>query len=123
MSRVMKARKEHNVEYPTLYSADNKTFNCVQRSHQNFLENYPTFLMLLFLGGLQYPRISAAAGLIYLAGRVRYAVGYSTGDPKNRQGGAFGYIGLLTLLVNTISFAYHCTPYTFADKMCGFYRR
>jgi len=54
------------------------------RAHQNTLENYPTFLLLLFLGGLEMPLFSAVAGVIYLAGRVSYAKGYYTGDPKKR---------------------------------------
>ncbi|XP_064648894.1 glutathione S-transferase 3, mitochondrial-like isoform X3 [Lineus longissimus] len=107
MSQVMKARKEHKIEYPALYSPTNNDFNCVQRAHQNYLENQPQFLMILFLGGLQYPKISAAAGMIYLAGRVAYAIGYSSGDPSKRRRGAFGYIGILTLLGNTVSLAYH----------------
>ncbi|XP_064648872.1 glutathione S-transferase 3, mitochondrial-like isoform X1 [Lineus longissimus] len=120
MSQVMKARKEHKIEYPALYSPTNNDFNCVQRAHQNYLENQPQFLMILFLGGLQYPKISAAAGMIYLAGRVAYAIGYSSGDPKKRMRGGFGYIGMFALLGASISFAYHlgkasgfsglCTP-------------
>ena len=30
--------------------------------------------------------------------RIVYALGYSTGEPKARAKGAFGYLGLLTLL-------------------------
>lgn len=49
------------VEYPALYAddkncpneANRKTFNCVQRAHQNSLENQPIFLGLLTLSGLQ----------------------------------------------------------------------
>lgn len=104
---VMKARKEYKVEYPDLYSKDNTKFNCIQRAHQNTLETYPTFLIYLMLGGLQYPRISAGAGVVYLVGRVMYALGYYTGDPKNRKYGSFGAIGMLTLIGNTVSFACH----------------
>jgi len=120
MSRVMRARKEHKIEYPKLYAENNDEFNCIQRAHQNYLENQPQFLMILFLGGLQYPRISAAAGMIYLASRVAYAIGYSSGDPSKRRRGAFGYIGILTLLGNTISFAYHLGSHSgfFGHKCC-----
>jgi len=104
---VMKARKEHNVKYPTLYSKDNEKFNCVQRAHQNTLENYPQFLLLLTVGGLQYPRVAAGAGALYLVGRIVYAKGYYTGDPEKRNYGAFGYAGLLTLLGSCVSLAAH----------------
>lgn len=102
---VMKARKEHNVKYPLLYSPDNDKFNCVQRAHQNTLENYPTFLLLLLVGGLHCPRVAAASGVVYVLGRVAFALGYYTGDPEKRRWGAFGYAGLITLLGSTLCFA------------------
>lgn len=111
--RVMRARKTHKVEYPDMYSKDSKEFNCIQRAHQNTLETYPQFLVLLLFGGLQYPRISAAAGCVYLLGRIAYNIGYSTGDPSKRRYGAFGFAGMLILLGNTISFACHQL------KLCG----
>ena len=104
---VIRARKEFNVKYPTLYSPDNDKFNCIQRAHQNTLETYPQFLMLLLIGGLQYPRFAAGAGVVALLGRIAYAKGYSTGDPEKRRWGGFGYIGLLALLGSSISFAVH----------------
>lgn len=100
--KVGSARKKFNVQYPTMYSTTNDQFNCVQRAHQNTLESYPYFLVLLFLAGLEMPCLSALAGVVYLAGRVVYALGYYTGDPKNRSRGAFSYFGLLTLLGLTI---------------------
>ena len=44
------------------------------------------------------PKLSAAAGWVWVAGRGVYALGYSTGDPAKRARGAFGYLGLFTLL-------------------------
>jgi glutathione S-transferase len=55
------------------------------------------------MGGIRYPMISAAGGLIWLAGRVAYTLGYSTGDPSLRQRGAFNYIGLVTLLGTAVT--------------------
>ncbi|RUS19995.1 hypothetical protein BC937DRAFT_86579 [Endogone sp. FLAS-F59071] len=80
-----------------------KLFNCYQRSHQNFLEGYPSFLLLLLSGGVKHPIASAVAGALFLAGRFAYAKGYQTGDPTKRARGNFGYIGLLTLWGTTIS--------------------
>ena len=73
-------------------------FNCVQRAHQNTLENYPIFLMLLAIGSASRPFLSGVYGTIYLLGRLAYAIGYSTGDPAKRNRGAFGYIGLFGLI-------------------------
>ncbi|KAK7479634.1 hypothetical protein BaRGS_00029100 [Batillaria attramentaria] len=103
--QVMKARKKYEVAYPKLYDERSHDFNCVQRAHQNTLENITCFLLFLLIGGLLYPRLSALFGIIYLASRVVYAYGYYTGDPSKRNRGAFGYVGLLGLIVNTILFA------------------
>jgi glutathione S-transferase len=104
---VVKARKEHNVKYPQLYSPDNEKFNCIQRAHQNTLEVYPQFLLLLTIGGLQYPKVAAGAGVVYLLGRIAFALGYYTGDPEKRRWGVFGYAGILTLLGSTLCLAAH----------------
>ncbi|KAH6927522.1 hypothetical protein HPB50_005188 [Hyalomma asiaticum] len=100
--RVGRARKRYGVKYPTMYSDDNVVFNCIQRSHQNFLEAYPQFLMTLFIGGIEFPRVAAGAGMVYLLGRIAYAIGYSTGDPSKRMRGGFLYFGELTLLGLTV---------------------
>jgi len=100
--QVGKARKQYNVKYPTMYAADNDNFNCYQRAHQNTLEGYSQFLLLLLLGGLDMPIFTAIGGLIWIAGKVSYSKGYYTGDPKNRMRGAYAYIGLLMVLFATL---------------------
>ena len=81
-------------------------FNCVQRAHQNMLENYPQFLLLMGIASIHRPTLAAAAGAIRLVGFVLYALGYQSGDPKKRMQGAVGYIGLLTLIAVDIELAY-----------------
>jgi glutathione S-transferase len=44
----------------------------VQRGHQNTLEIYPQFLLMLGLGSIQYPLISSIGGVIWLLGRLAY---------------------------------------------------
>ncbi|XP_042901160.1 glutathione S-transferase 3, mitochondrial-like [Parasteatoda tepidariorum] len=102
---VFRARKTYKIEYPTMYSDTNMKFNCMQRVHGNYLESFPTFLGLLFCGGLAHPFYCAIAGLVYLLGRLVYSIGYSTGDPKKRLFGLFSYCGLLFLLYSTLKFA------------------
>jgi glutathione S-transferase len=104
---VVVARKQHKIEYPMMYSPDNKEFNCIQRAHQNWLETYPQFLTLLLLGGLQHPKVTAVGGAVYLLGRVVYAYGYYTGDPEKRKRGVFAMVGMLTMLGTTICAAFH----------------
>ena len=100
--KVGRARKEHGVAYPALYSNDNKVFNCIQRAHQNTLENLSQFMFLLTMAGFSHPRLAAAAGWVWIAGRIVYGLGYSTGLPEKRNRGAFGYLGLLTLLTCSV---------------------
>ncbi len=56
--KVGQARKKYGVKYPAMYAdkASNKdadAFNCVQRGHQNTLENFPALLALLLVTGLR----------------------------------------------------------------------
>ncbi|CAH8853079.1 unnamed protein product [Trichobilharzia szidati] len=102
--RVIKARKEHNVELPLLYHPTNKVFNCIQRGHQNYLEVLPFFLMTLFVGGLRYPRTYTACGAIFLIGRLLYFQGYATGDPAKRRNGAVAMVGGIPMILGLLVF-------------------
>jgi glutathione S-transferase len=96
------SKRARNPEYKTLLEAipdeDCNAFNCYQRAHQNTLENYPEFLVLLLVGGLQYPLIASVSGLFWNVGKILYAVGYQTGGPKGRFIGMVSYLGLFPLL-------------------------
>ena len=87
------------------------------------METYPQFLLFLrrlastddgvsdpadeqlLIGGIADPIICACGGVIFSAGKVAYAYGYSTGDPRKRMWGAFGYIGLLMCICCFLRFA------------------
>ena len=58
--------------------------------------------LLPFPAGLECPSCSAIAGLVWILGRIAYALGYYSGDPKKRMRGAFGYLGLFFLLGTSI---------------------
>ena len=99
--QVGKARKKFDVKYPIMYSGENggvNEFNCIQRAHQNTLENYPQFLFFLTMGGMSCPKTCAAAGALWIAGRIAFALGYYTGKPEKRVQGAFAYAGYFTLV-------------------------
>ncbi|MCL7039586.1 hypothetical protein MKW94_002568 [Papaver nudicaule] len=103
------ARRKYKVYFPVLYASasenkDAKVFNCIQRGHQNSLELMPIFFIVLVLGGLQHPIVSASFGLIYIVGRYFYFTGYATGDPRNRlKLGKISFLAMAGLIVCTIS--------------------
>jgi len=118
---VMKARAEHGVEYPTMYSPTNNAFNCVQRGHQNYLEHQPQFLTLLLVGGLAHPCAATISGCVYLAGRLLYFHGYSTGDPKKRMRGApIALLAQIVLLGCTVCLAIANIKHYNNGKLCLF---
>merc|ERR1712223_1355116 len=84
MMKVGGARKKFNVLYPKMYSEDKEHFNCYQRAHQNYLEHIPHFLALLALSSVYSAQYAAVLGAVWLVGRTVYALGYYTGNPKNR---------------------------------------
>ncbi|NWT59995.1 MGST3 transferase, partial [Erythrocercus mccallii] len=86
--KVGKARKKYHVEVTQ-----------TQPPHFIFrLEVYPAFLFFLGTGGLYHPRVATGLGIAWIIGRLLYAYGYYTGDPKNRRRGALGSVALLGLV-------------------------
>ncbi|KAG0376555.1 MAG: hypothetical protein J3R72DRAFT_438924 [Linnemannia gamsii] len=105
-SKVTSYRKIAQVPLPFLYADaqeckdDHKKliFNCYQRIHQNTLEGFTMYMIMLLLAGLEYPIASASLGGVWCLGRCFYYYGYSTGHPSSRLLGAFGHIGEFGLL-------------------------
>lgn len=110
----MNARKKYGIKYPTLYATTDsgkkdkeiEAYNCVQRGHQNSLENQPVFLINMVLAGARYPVCASLAGSIYLVGRVVYFMGYSSGVVDRRLYGLFFYFGTLWLIGMVGRFAF-----------------
>jgi glutathione S-transferase len=65
------------------------TFNCAQRAHGQLLENMPQTMLMMMVGGLTYPRLTAVMGLGWVFGRILYAYGYIT-SKKAGKGRAMG---------------------------------
>lgn len=82
-------------------------FNCAQRAHGNFVENYPVVLSSMLISGLVYPRLAAGAGMMWVLGRVLYALAYSSRTTQHVKGEGrwFGFyvaalpqVGLMALV-------------------------
>eukprot|EP00919_Chromeraceae_sp_WS-2016_P074299 GHVR01175803.1.p1 GENE.GHVR01175803.1~~GHVR01175803.1.p1 ORF type:complete len:164 (+),score=18.17 GHVR01175803.1:187-678(+) len=91
----------------SLPDADCEAFNSYQRAYQNMLESYTQFCVLLLMGGLQYPRLSAFSGAIWILGRVAYSMGFQSGVPSRRRLGSFGYTGLVILIGLNLKIAWN----------------
>lgn len=103
-----KARGASGIKYPTPYATveqaekDPKAFkfNCAQRAHGNYVENFTPFLGALLISGLQFPVASATLGAAWVVGRVWYATGYVSQGPKGRSGGfVVSFLGDVALKV------------------------
>ncbi|KAG1950521.1 microsomal glutathione S-transferase 3b [Pimephales promelas] len=103
--KVGAARKKYKIKYPSMYSDNEPVFNCIQRAHQNTLEVYPQWLVFQTIAALEYPLVASVLGVIWVTSRFSYAWGYYTGDPVKRMRGAYGYIGLLGVILLSISVA------------------
>ncbi|KAF8273985.1 hypothetical protein EI94DRAFT_1794639 [Lactarius quietus] len=103
---VARARVKAGIRYPQPYadkaeqeaSKDALIFNCVQRAHQNTLENLPIIVMTTLISGIHYPKYAAVACGMWSFLRVIYTKGYSTGVPAKRAYGSLSSLGLQTLL-------------------------
>jgi len=98
--RVGPFRKAAGVPYPNQYASPEEIataatpekaqslhlFNCAQRAHYNYLENYVAFLPAMLLAGLRFPVSAAVTGLLWAGFRTAYAVGYTRADKKNGKG-------------------------------------
>jgi len=98
--RVGPFRRAAGVPYPNAYASpeqisacsDEKKkqalylFNCAQRAHYNFLENYTAVLPSLLIAGLAYPVSAAVTGALWTFFRYLYAVGYTRADKTNGKG-------------------------------------
>jgi glutathione S-transferase len=101
--RVVGFRKAAAVPYPNAYASAEAVaaaepsrakamyvFNCAQRAHANFLENYPGLLASMLISGVAYPVTAASLGLVWTLSRVAYAVGY-TDSEKEKGSGRYKY--------------------------------
>ncbi|BBG99714.1 microsomal glutathione s-transferase, putative [Prunus dulcis] len=78
---------KYKVPYPTLYASESdnkeaKVFQLCSERPPELSGIDPLFFVLLLLGGLKHPCISAGLGLLYTVTRYFYFKGYSTGDPR-----------------------------------------
>lgn len=117
---VVLARIAYNVPNPNLYATtgNNKhavEFNCVQRGHQNFLEQYGQLALVVFFTAMVANRPNIAGVLLVVVSmcRVLYAQQYRT-NVKRRMGPFLGVVFVTSigvgyaLLVGLSAFGIQC---------------
>ena len=83
--RVSRARRKFGVKLPAI--SGNEDFERVFRVQMNTLEWMPIFLPSLWLFAVYISDFGAAAlGLVWIAGRVVYLIGYSQAAAKRSRG-------------------------------------
>lgn len=103
----------HPIE-PLITAEEAYGFNTVQRGHMNVVENMP-FIMALLVGAWPFPLIAAGLGVLQIAGRMLYFIGYSRSVESRQWGAILIYPSLLALIglnISAVVFAANSTaPY------------
>jgi glutathione S-transferase len=93
-------RGRHRIAAPAMTGQPD--FDVATRIHANTLEHLVPFLVLLWMCAIFFePLWAAALGIIWLFGRVIYAVGYWSAPPRRQPGFILGMIALVLLLIGT----------------------
>ena len=100
--RVGQMRAKHGVKAPEM--TGDPEFMRMFRIHQNTMEQLVVFVPALWIFAHYWdPKWGAAIGLIYIASRFVYYLGYLK-DPKDRgRGFGIGFVMTAVLLVGSIA--------------------
>ncbi len=99
--RVGGARKTYGVSAPAV--TGHPTFERLYRVQVNTLEWLPIFLSVLWLFALYHSdKIAAAAGLVWIVGRVLYMTGYTQAAEKRSLGFSIQAFVCLFLLAGVL---------------------
>ena len=99
--RVVAARRKCGIQAPTMVG-DGLLERSV-RAHENTLEWIPIFLPSLWLFALYWnDRIAALLGLVWIVGRVVYALGYAAEVSKREMGFMIQAVAVAALLFGAL---------------------
>jgi glutathione S-transferase len=99
--QVAKARATFGIRAPAI--SGNHDFERVFRVQMNRLEWLPIFLPTLWLFAIYVSDpIAAALGLVWIAGRVLYLIGYSKAADKRGPGFAIQFIAAAALWLGAV---------------------
>jgi glutathione S-transferase len=100
-TRVAASRGKFGVKLPAI--SGHPDFERVFRVHQNTLEWMPIFLPLLWLCAIYFSDAAAAVvGLLWIAGRLMYFVGYTQAVEKRLPGFFIQGTACILLLIGAV---------------------
>jgi glutathione S-transferase len=95
-TRVARARVKYGVKLPAI--AGNEDFERIFRVQMNTLEWLPIFLPSLWLFAIYISDwVAAIIGLVWIAGRIAYMIGYTKSVPQRAPG--FGIQASATIVL------------------------
>ena len=98
---VGRARAAHGVKAPAITGPEE--FERTFRAHQNTLESLIVFVPAVWIFGMVVdPLWAAVVGVVYLIGRVLYAVGYIRAAQKRGPGMMIGFIATVVLVLGSL---------------------
>jgi glutathione S-transferase len=101
-TRVAAAHGRFGVKLPATYGQPD--FERIYRVQMNMLEWMPTFLLPLWLSAIYFSdAASALVGLVWLAGRVMYFVGYREAVEKRLPGFFVQAMACLLLIIGAVT--------------------
>ena len=98
---VGRARAAHGVKAPAITGPEE--FERTFRAHQNTLESLIVFVPAVWIFGTAVdPLWAAIIGLVYLVGRVIYAIGYISAAEKRGLGMMIGFLASAVLVLGSL---------------------
>ena len=101
--RVGGARGKYDIKAPA--TSGHPEFDKAYRVQMNTLEQIVIFLPLLWLSNAyfqMYPLLTGALGLVWIVGRIIYALAYQADPSKRSLGFSISILATLGLLITTV---------------------
>jgi glutathione S-transferase len=101
LMNVARARIKFKIAAPAV--TGNPDFERIFRVQMNTLEQLPMFLPALWLFAIYVnPAWASVIGVVWIIGRVFYAIGYTQSAAKRGPGGIVGFAALAVLWIGAI---------------------
>jgi len=77
-------------------------FNLAVRCHMNFIEYVTPAIVMILIGGMQYPVVTMSAGVAFFVARIIYTIGYSINAAYRVPGFMINMLSIMVLLCTSV---------------------